>query len=333
MIFSKLRHLFASIKSLVGQLPILIFSILSCCSSDENFPQAGLSKSDALPKVVVTTTHLHDIVNRLTNDRLSVTSLMGPGVDPHIYKPTSRDILAISKSDLIIFHGMMLEGKLSETLKNTQKKGILTYNATANLSEDKILFSNDFEDSKNHPDPHVWFDPLIWSEVVMNLSNELARVDPEGTEFYKANAQNLVNEISFIYDWAKKRVNSIPLTQRKLITSHDAFKYFGRAMGIKVIALQGISTATEAGLADRANLVQLIKEEKIAAIFVESSVNPDALTEIAKESKTSIGGKLFSDALGSEKDFAIGPNDKTYKCNTWAGMMIHNVNTIVDSLR
>jgi ABC-type Zn uptake system ZnuABC Zn-binding protein ZnuA len=127
-------------------------------------------------------------------------------------------------------------------------------------------------------------------------------------------------------------MKNIPQSNKKLVTSHDAFQYFGRAMGLEVIALQGVSTTTEAGLGDRASLVDLIKQQNIPAIFIETSVNPGAIEEIAKECGVTVGGELFSDALGPKNHSSIGPNNKLFKANTWSGMMVHNVSTIVKAL-
>jgi len=333
MIFATQRILFAGLKLIHFHASLAFFTILASCGSDTDQKQTDSSLSNEKMSIVVTTTHLNDIVSRIVEDRFKVVPLMGPGVDPHLYRPTSRDALAISKADLIVFHGMMLEGKLAETLQNSRNKGVPSYNATEQINPKKIIGYSKSSKSVNHPDPHVWFDPSIWSDVVQNLSDRISILDPEGKNLYKSNTEKICAEIYLVNEWAKKRVKEIPENQRKLITSHDAFQYFGRSMGLNVVALQGISTTAEAGLADRVNLVNTIKKEKIPAIFIESSVNPNAINEIAKECKISIGGKLYSDALGRGKDFVVGPNRVSFPCNTWSGMMIHNVNTIVDSLK
>jgi manganese/zinc/iron transport system substrate-binding protein len=284
------------------------------------------------PKIVVTTTHMRDLVEKITGNRFQITSLMGPGVDPHIYKPTSRDILAISKADLVVFHGMMLEGKLSEVLSNGEKKGVLTFDATAALPAEQIIFPDQHDGDKQHPDPHVWFDPKIWSTVAGEFTKMISNFDPSGKNFYTQNLKLFIDEILLIENWATAQMENIPPSQKKLVTSHDAFQYFGRAMGLEVVALQGVSTTTEAGLGDRASLVDLIKQQNIPAIFIETSVNPGAIEEIAKECDVTIGGELFSDALGSKDHSSIGPNNKLFKANTWSGMMVHNVSTIVKAL-
>ena len=139
-------------------------------------------------------------------------------------------------------------------------------------------------------------------------------------------------EIAKVGDWARERINEIPQDKRKLVTSHDAFRYLGRDLGLNVIGLQGISTNVEAGLADRANLVEFIVSQEIPAIFIESSVNPGAMREIARESKVVIGGELFSDALGPPGERISGPGEESHGLDTWSGTMIHNVSTIVEAL-
>lgn len=291
--------------------------------SDENKTQKR--------KLVVTTTHIRDLVERITANRFDIIPLMGPGVDPHIYKPTSRDILALSKADLVIFHGLKFEGRLSDALSKQKNSDIRTYALTTNLPSAQIIFSGGKE-NELHADPHIWFDPKIWTRVADEFTKVISKFDPSGKEIFYQNLLAFNREISEVESWAITQINRIPKSQRKLITSHDAFQYFGRAMGISVLALQGLSTSTEAGLGDRANLVDLINEQKISAVFIESSVNPDAINEIAKECNVIVGGELFSDSLGPNDHFSIGPNGQSFPTDTWSGMMIHNINTIVGAL-
>ena len=284
-----------------------------------------------LPLVVVTTTHLSDLVDSLAGKRVKVISLMGPGVDPHLYKPTSRDLSALAKADLIVFHGLMLEGRMGHALEQTDKKGISSIAATSEIPRAQIL-SDDGEGSDGHEDPHVWFSPGIWSICVNTLMNRLIELEPGAESEIRENARRLLSEIEEIKNWSLDQVEQIPQERRKLVTSHDAFRYLGRDLGLEVIGLQGMSTNVEAGLADRANLVDFIKKQNIPAIFVESSVNPAAMQEIAKESGVVIGGELFSDALGSPGESVIGPDGKSFELDSWGGMMVHNVSKIVEAL-
>lgn len=319
--------------------PIKLFlysTVLACLLVTISCDQRATDNQDSFDNekshIVVTTTHMRDLVEKITGNRFRITALMGPGVDPHIYKPTSKDILALSKADIVIFHGMMLEGRLTEALANGKKRGILTFDATAALPNDQIIFPGEHTEDNKHPDPHVWFDPKIWSSVAKEFTQMISHFDPAEKNLYATNLQSFTDEILLIENWALEQMDSIPKSQKKLITSHDAFQYFGRAMGLEVVALQGVSTTTEAGLGDRANLVDLIKAQNIPAIFVESSVNPDAIKEIASECKVTIGGELFSDALGSKEHSSVGPQGRIFPANTWSGMMVHNITTIVKAL-
>ena len=332
MTFNNPNILTAFIKLFIYKITLVWLLLTMSCEQGSTDNLNTPTIDNEKPKIVVTTTHMRDLVEKITGNRFQITSLMGPGVDPHIYKPTSRDILAISKADLVVFHGLMLEGKLSEVLSNGEKKGVLTFDATAALPAEQIIFPDQDDGDEQHPDPHVWFDPKIWSNVAREFTKMISNFDPSGKNFYAQNLKSFIDEILLIENWATAQMENIPPSQKKLVTSHDAFQYFGRAMGLEVVALQGVSTTTEAGLGDRASLVDLIKQQNIPAIFIETSVNPSAIEEIAKECGVTVGGELFSDALGSQDHSSIGPNNKLYKAHTWSGMMVHNVSTIVRAL-
>ena len=306
---------------------ILTFTLISS--------SCGSKESDVLNEekstIVVTTTQLKDLVSKITKSRVNIVSRMKPGIDPHTYKPTSRDILALTKADLVIYHGMMLEGRLSELLEKAEQQGIQTYNATSSLKSARIIFHGDIKKNPQ-PDPHVWFDPEIWTTVAENFTKMICLFDPKGKSGYINNLLSFTREIEEVQKWTIKKISTIPTGKRTLVTSHDAYSYFGRSFGLEVVALQGISTLLESGLGDRAKVVDLIKEQNIPAVFIESSVNPKALNEIAKECGVSVGGELFSDALGTEATLSVGPEGNSYSANTWTGMMVHNVNTIVNSL-
>ena len=284
-----------------------------------------------IPLVVVTTTHLYDLVDSIAGERVQVLSLMGPGVDPHGYKPTSRDMSSLAKADLIVFHGLMLEGRMGHALEQADKKGIPSIAATSDIPQTLLLPSSD-EGTDGHDDPHVWFSPEIWSVCVNTVLNKLIELDPKSEAEFRENAQVTLRQLEEIKVWSLDQVRQIPPPRRKLVTSHDAFRYLGKDLGLEVIGLQGISTSIEAGLADRANLVDFIKKQNISAIFVETSVNPAAMNEIAKESGVFIGGELFSDALGPPGKSAIGPAGKSFDLDSWGGMMVHNVSTLVKGL-
>ena len=294
------------------------------------FAGCGAGNSDGKLVVVSTTTHVTDIVKFVAGDRLDVIALMGPGVDPHLYKPSAGDAATLAKADLIFFSGLMLEGRMADVFAKVSRRGTKAYALTENVSEELLLEPEEFE---GHWDPHVWFDPTIWSQCIDVVSNALAENDPDGKAGYTERAEALKAEYLAVTEWAKARIRGLPEESRYLVTSHDAFNYFGRAFGLEVLAVQGISTATEAGLADRVAMVDFVKKHEVKAIFVESSVNPAIIEGIAKEAGVKIGGELFSDAMGQSGRLEKGPDGEQYDIGTWSGMMKHNVNTIVEGLK
>jgi len=255
---------------------------------------------------------------------------MGPGTDPHSYKPTAHDMTAISTADMILFHGLRFEGKLASILREGHNK-ITTYAFTSAIPDD-LLLSTDEEKSENY-DPHLWFSPKLWLMCIEGVSEFLIQELPELKDEIIQRKILLVKEIEEVTKWARSKLLFLPTEKRILITSHDAFRYLGKFFGIEVIALQGISTLQEAGLNDRTNLVDFIRKRKVKCLFIESSVNPKALREIAKETGAVIGAPLYSDAFGSAENQSTGPNQKAYPHNTWEGMLVYNILTIVDGLR
>jgi manganese/zinc/iron transport system substrate-binding protein len=323
--------LYTRIISLV--LPFAKASILGCliiqgCTDSVTDEKLDSEKVSGKILIVTTTTQVTDIVRRLVGDFCQINPLMGPGVDPHLYKPTARDMTAITSADMVIYHGLKLEGKLAATLKNAHQ--IKTYAICSGIPKNHLIFSDGEESS--YPDPHVWFSPEIWISCMHNIALHLATELPEYKKEIKQRALSLEIEYQEISMWAKSEVRSLPGNKRVLVTSHDAFRYFGDFFGVEVVALQGISTIQEAGLGDRANLVDFINENNISSVFVETSVNPKALEEIAKETGIAIGPPLFSDTLGSEEDKSLGPNETFYPHDTWSGMMVYNVKSFVKAM-
>jgi manganese/zinc/iron transport system substrate-binding protein len=309
-------------------LSVSAFWITGCgkgASGDASHETNGTAKL----VVVSTTTHVTDMVKSVAGKRVEVIALMGPGVDPHLYKPSAKDVTALSKATLVFYSGLMLEGRMAEVFSKASLKGTKTYAVTQNVPEEKLLQPEKFA---GHPDPHVWFDPEIWMNCIEVVRAGLTEADPAGKDEYARNAEALKVEYGAVTDWAKARLSELPEESRKLVTSHDAFNYFGRAFGIEVMAVQGISTATEAGLADRAAMVDYVKRNKVKAIFVESSVNPAIIQGIAREAGVKVGGELFSDAMG-ESGQLEGPEGEQYDVGTWVGMMKHNLNVIVEGLK
>lgn len=185
---------------------------------------------------------------------------------------------------------------------------------------------------ESYPDPHIWGNAALWSNCIPLVVDALSEQDSKNAEYYKSSGAKLIEKYKALHSWAIERVSGISEKARILITSHDAFEYFGNAYGFKVVGLQGISTATEAGISERVKLVDFIKENKVKAIFVESSVSPDAIKSIAEDSGAIIGGELFSDAMGEPGEMESFNGDR-YDLGTYEGMIKHNINTVVDSLK
>jgi manganese/zinc/iron transport system substrate-binding protein len=286
-------------------------------------------KKNAKPVVVATTTHMADLVRQIGGEHLTVIPLMKAGVDPHSYRATAKDITFLQSADLIVFHGLDLEGKMARILKETKPIKINPFSPCENLPKEELLRD---EDGTYNTDPHLWFSPDLWIQCGQQITHKLIELLPEKHSILQANFEEFRKSVEEIDQWGKSLIETIPSQSRILITSHDAFRYFGEHFGIQVLALQGINTLAEAGLADRANLVQFINENQSPALFIESCVNPKALQEIARETGSFIGGTLFSDALGTEAQRVVGPNSEELSTATWQGMMAHNLSTIQKAL-
>lgn len=281
-------------------------------------------KDDGKLNIVATTTMLADAVKVIGGDKVEVEGLMGPGIDPHLYKASAGDVDKMQKAELVIYNGIHLEGKMSEIFKDMKQKNIKTLAAAEVISKEKLISA---EESSESYDPHVWFDVELWIEVVNKIEGTLSEMDKENTKMYKENAQKYIKELKELNKFVEKRIEEVPKDKRVLITAHDAFGYLGKRYGIEVKGLQGLSTATESGAADVKALADYIAKNKIPAIFVESSVPPkniEALQQAvsARGFEVKIGGELFSDSLG----------DPGTEAGTYIGTVKHNINTIVDGL-
>lgn len=275
-------------------------------------------------KVTTTVGMVTDIVRQVAGDRADVSGLIGAGVDPHLYKPTRNDIAALQSADVIFYSGLLLEGKMTDALVRVAQTGKLVVAVTEQLDEKTLLEPPEFA---GHYDPHVWMDVSQWSSAVDVVAKALGRYDPPNAAFYEANAVRLQGELAKLHEYAKTVMATIPPPQRVLITAHDAFNYFGRAYGLQVMGIQGISTESEAGLEDINRLVEILVKNDVRAVFVETSVadkNVRALIEGARArgKDVKIGGSLFSDATGPAG---------TYE-GTYIGMIDHNVTIITRAL-
>ena len=274
-------------------------------------------------RVVCTVGMVTDIVSRIAGDRAVVEGIIGEGVDPHLYQATRADIAKLLAADIVFYNGLMLEGKMADSLVKVGRKRPV-YAVTELIDEKKLLEPPEFA---GHFDPHIWMDVSLWKAAAQMVAKTLTEFDRGGEDVYRTNAETLSRELDALHDYARRAIATIPKERRVLVTAHDAFNYFGRAYDIDVVGIQGISTESEAGIADINRIVNLLVERKVQAVFVETSVsekNIRALCEGAasRAHQVTIGGSLFSDAMGRAG---------TYE-GTYIGMIDHNVTTIVRAL-
>lgn len=310
----------------VGVLALLVAAcgLAGCAESSE---EPGPSHAAAVGpgyRVVGTVGMVTDLVAQVAGDRAEVVGLMGPGIDPHLYKPTRSDIATLMSADVVFYNGLLLEGKMADALIRAATAGKKVYPVTELLGESFLLEPDDFEGLY---DPHVWMDPSAWAKAVEVVRDKLTEYEPAGAATYEANAAAAIERIHAVDAYAEKVLTSVPESSRVLVTAHDAFNYFGRRFGYDVVGIQGMSTESEAGVRDIERLVDLLVERDVRAVFVESTVsqrNINALIEgaAARGHTVVIGGELFSDAMGA---------DGTYE-GTYLGMIDHNASTVARAL-
>ncbi len=299
-----------------------LFLSLTAAAATALAPLAALAE-DRLT-VVATTGMIADAVREVGGDLIDVTALMGPGVDPHAYRQTRTDIVATAQADLVLWNGLYLEAQMEDFLLELADTGAPVVAVAETIPENLLIGSEDYD---GRFDPHVWMNPNLWSRVVLSVRDALIDVDPAATDTYTANAEAHLNELTQLASYAQNVLSSVGAESRVLLSAHDAFNYFGNAYGFEVVGIQGISTESEAGLQRISELVNLLVDRDIRAVFVESSVsdrNIRALIEgaAAEGHEVIIGGELFSDAMG---EFG------TYE-GTYLGMIDHNVTTISRAL-
>ncbi len=305
------------VTSLVMAVLCLLATLQAC---------GGASPDDAPETltIVTTTGMVGDTIRAVVGDRGRVTSLMGAGVDPHLYKPTRSDIAQLMNADAVFYNGLLLEGKMTDALIRAATSGRRVHAVTELLDESSLLEPPEFQ---GHFDPHVWMDPRAWGNTVVVVLDKLIELDPEGEDTYRANAQAYIKQLRELDAYAQRVLATVPEHARVLVTAHDAFNYFGRRYDYQVVGIQGISTESEAGVRDIQRLVDLLVERRIGAVFVESTVsrrNVESLIAGARASgqSVSIGGELFSDAMGAPGSYE----------GTYLGMIDHNVTTITRAL-
>lgn len=277
-------------------------------------------------QVVGTVGMITDVVRNIAADRAAVVGLIGEGVDPHLYKPTRKDVVTLNQADVVFYNGLRLEGAMTDLLERlaTTDKPVRAVTATI-LGETDYLLEKD--DGSARTDPHVWMDVAGWIRAVPVIVDTLATYDSANAVAYQQNGDVYIEKLRALDAYAREALATIPAEKRVLVTAHDAFQYFGRAYGLEVRGIQGISTESEAGVRDLENLIDFIVERELPAVFVESSVgdkNVRALVEGARARghTVAIGGTLFSDAMGPAGSYE----------GTYIGMIDHNVTTITNAL-
>ena len=303
---------------ILGSL-LLIISIvfLPSCTQQEKG-----NKADQVD-IVATIGMIADIAQMVGGDHAKVTALMGPGIDPHLYKASAGDVSRLSSADIIFYNGLHLEAKMSEVLEQMSGHA-KTVAVTDSIDRSVLLTPPEY---KGAYDPHVWFDVTLWKKAVDAVRDTLVEVDAKNAEAYRRNSGDYLAQLNKLHQYVQAKAARLTHNQRVLVTAHDAFNYFGQAYGFEVRGLQGISTAAEAGAADIQELADFIAQARIPAMFVETSVSPRNIEAVRAAVKSrgfdvKIGGQLFSDAMG-----AAGTPEGTY-----IGMIRHNIDTIVESL-
>jgi manganese/zinc/iron transport system substrate-binding protein len=297
----------------------LVTCVMTACN-----PPASTESGDDRLKVVATVGMIADVAEEIGADRVSVTSLVGAGVDPHLYRPTITDVKLLDAADLVLYNGLHLEGRMGETLKTIGKRGTPVHAVAEEAlhGTGKLL-----SDEEGQHDPHLWMDVAGWSAVAERIANVFAELDAKHAELYQQRSKVYLAKLQALDAYARETLASIPAERRVLVTAHDAFGYMARAYGIEVKAVQGISTESEAGLKEINNLVDFLVKRKVPAVFVESSLPTKAVEALiegaaSKGHVVRIGGELFSDAMGQANSYE----------GTYIGMVDHNVTTIARAL-
>lgn len=298
----------------------LLCLVLSLCGCSDKKDNASSGKL----QVLTTTGMISDAVHNIAQDKADVQALMGPGVDPHLYKATHGDLEKITSADIIFYNGLHLEGKMGEVFRKVSRTRPVI--AVTSGIDEKLL--RDIPGFEGTHDPHIWFDVQLWKQAVKTVSETLIQHDSINTEFYRENTTRYLHRLDSLHEAVKAAIQEIPQKQRVLITAHDAFGYFGEAYQIEVRGLQGISTVSEFGLKDVTELVNFIITRKIKALFVETSVSHKSIEAVLEGCRQkgwniNIGGSLFSDAMGEPGTDA----------GDYIGMVNANVKTITTALK
>ncbi len=294
-------------------------------------PAAAGVRADGTFRIVATTTQAGDLSSILTDGvaAIEITPLMGAGVDPHLYQPTESDIRAMNAADMVIYSGLHLEGQFDTVFEALREQGTLIYSLSQPVKKAGFVIGGFItaQSQSGTDDPHFWFDPRNWELTTTDLAKTLAELDPDNAATYLSHADAYVEQLRALYAWADEGMRSVPDGQRFLVTSHDAFQYFGSAFGWQMTAIQGISTEDEAGVRDIQDTVQFVVERQIPVLFVESSISPNTIEAVQAAIEASGGTarvgvrELYSDAMGLPGAFG----------GAYIGMIAENVYTILQS--
>ena len=309
-------------KMITGIRFFLLSALLVLCASCAE--SSGSVKREGTIKVVTTTALIGDLVKNVAGEKAEVISLMGTGVDPHLYKASAGDVEKLAGADMIFYNGLHLEGKITDVLAQMKKSGVFTVGVAEGIDKSLLLSPEEYE---GYYDPHIWFDVTLWKKAAKIVMEAFSLYDPQNADTYRQNAESYLKELNLLQSYIQNKIDSLRHERRVLITAHDAFNYFGRGYGFEVMGLQGISTDSEASVADIQNLSRVITERKIPAVFVETSISPRYMRALRASVKARgfdvrIGGSLYSDSMGSP-----GTEEGSY-----IGMFRSNVDTIVESL-
>jgi manganese/zinc/iron transport system substrate-binding protein len=302
--------------------------LAACGGGQAGLPAEEASDGEAeVLDVLATTQQIAAVVENVAGDNVELTTLLGPGIDPHTYVATESDIRTFEHADIIFYNGHHLEAQLERVFDQMARSDEKTVVALAEQLEETRLLS--WEPEAGLPnDPHVWNDVRLWKEVVQVVADTLAEADPANAETYRENAEAYLAELDELHEYILGEIEKIPQEQRVLVTAHDAFGYYGHAYGLSVEAVQGLSTETEASTADVQALADIVAERNVPAIFIETTISPRTIEAVQEAVRAetgravNIGGELYSDAMGEP-----GTPEGTY-----IGMMRHNTSTIVSAL-
>lgn len=300
-------------RSLLGLGLMALVQLWACQGGSGQ--EAGAGKPEGRLQVVATTTMIGDLAHELGGDAVQVQSIMRPGGDPHLYQPTPSDAKMVARADMVLTNGLKLEGWLSDLVHNAGGKAQVVV-----LSEGIEPLQNPHK--TNYPDPHIWHDVSLWKEAAANLRDALVKRDPAHADLYRERTAAYLKELDALHSEVQEQIKAIPAQKRVLVTSHDAFQYFGRAYGLEVVAVQGLSTESEAGARDLARVIEVVRGRQVPAVFIETSVNPKLMEQISRETGAQIGGTLYSDSLGAEGE----PG------SSYTGMIRANTQRIVKAL-